>query len=92
MSEKIKVKSGTAADIIAGLDIDDETIERAKKYVDKVKHINDIDIDYDTANAPCGFCSGPMPCNCETPEGFAEWLDSDMEARNDVDMPHEDDK
>ena len=41
MSEKIKVKSGTAADIIAGLDIDDETIERAKKYVDKVKHIND---------------------------------------------------
>ena len=88
MNKKIHiVKKATVSEIIAGLDIDDETVERAKQHV---KHINDIDIDYDTANAPCGFCGGPMPCNCETPDGFAEWLDGDMEVRNKVDKPHED--
>ncbi len=92
-NKKIRIdKKCTASEIYAALDIDDETVERAKEIIKRVKHLNDVDIDYDTANAPCAFCSGPMPCNCETPEGFAEWLDGDMDARNNVDMPHEDDK
>lgn len=30
---------------------------------------------YQTADAPCNFCNGPMPCNCEPPEDIEEQVD-----------------
>ena len=38
-------------------------------------------IDYETANARCNFCDGPMPCNCPPPEDIDEQINRDMEAR-----------
>lgn len=39
--------------------------------------------DWSPGDAPCGWCGGPMPCDCE-PVDDVDWLD-DAEARNRVD-------
>lgn len=42
-----------------------------------------IFIDYETANALCNLCNGPMPCYCE-PTSPVDY-ETDDEARNHVD-------
>jgi peptide chain release factor 1 len=37
-------------------------------------------IDYETANAPCNFCNGPMPCNCEPPKDIEKQIDELVDA------------
>jgi hypothetical protein len=44
---------------------------------------------YETANAPCGFCGGPMPCYCAPTFDVAQAQREDDEARNRVDLPHD---
>lgn len=48
--------------------------------------------DYQTADAPCGFCGGPMPCHCEPKHDVEKMISDDDRARNKVDYPHEDER